>query len=117
MFSNIKHGWADFDFKGFKGVCSYIQDPVKDICKALTGTDESKIITVEMDEDGVSGDPIMIQMKFFPTLKIIFLMLSILNFFEIVILSYITGRKPNSNSLLAKTFFVVLMSAHIKKNC
>lgn len=52
MFSNIKHGWADFDFKGFKGVCSYIQDPVKDICKALTGTDESKIITVEMDEEG-----------------------------------------------------------------
>lgn len=52
MFSNIKHGWADFDFKGFKGVCSYIQDPVKDICKALTGTDESKIITVEMDEGG-----------------------------------------------------------------
>lgn len=52
MFSNIKNGWADFDFKGFKGVCSYIQDPVKDICKALTGTDESKIITVEMDEEG-----------------------------------------------------------------
>lgn len=52
MFSNIKHCWADFDFKGFKGVCSYIQDPVKDICKALTGTDESKIITVEMDEEG-----------------------------------------------------------------
>lgn len=52
MFSNIKHGWAYFDFKGFKGVCSYIQDPVKDICKALTGTDESKIITVEMDEEG-----------------------------------------------------------------
>lgn len=52
MFSNIKNGWADFNFKGFKGVCSYIQDPVKDICKALTGTDESKIITVEMDEEG-----------------------------------------------------------------
>lgn len=52
MFSNIKHGWADFDFKGFKGVCSYLQDPVKDICKALTGTDESKIITVEMEEEG-----------------------------------------------------------------
>ena len=52
MFSNIKRGWADFDFKGFKSVCSYIQDPVKDICKALTGTDESKIITVEMEEEG-----------------------------------------------------------------
>ena len=40
MFSNIKYGWADFNFKGFKGVCSYIQDPVKDICQALIDTFE-----------------------------------------------------------------------------
>lgn len=54
MFSNIKNGWADFDFKGFKGVCSYIQDPVKDICQALINTfeDNSKEVVVEMDEEG-----------------------------------------------------------------
>lgn len=54
MFSNIKYGWADFNFAGFKGVCSYIQDPVKDICQALIDTfdDKSKIVTVEMDEEG-----------------------------------------------------------------
>lgn len=54
MFSNIKYGWADFDFKGFKGVCSYIQDPVKDICQALIDTfdNKSKVVTVEMDEKG-----------------------------------------------------------------
>lgn len=54
MFSNIKHGWADFDFKGFKGVCSYMQDPVKDICQALINTfeDNSKEVVVEMDEEG-----------------------------------------------------------------
>lgn len=54
MFSNIKHGWADFDFKGFKGVCSYIQDPVKDICQALINTfeDNSKEVVIEMDEEG-----------------------------------------------------------------
>ena len=54
MFSNIKNGWADFDFKGFKGVCSYIQDPVKDICQALIDTfeDNSKEVVVEMDEEG-----------------------------------------------------------------
>lgn len=54
MFSNIKNGWADFNFKGFKGVCSYIQDPVKDICQALINTfeDNSKEVVVEMDEEG-----------------------------------------------------------------
>lgn len=54
MFSNIKHGWADFDFKGFKGVCSYIQDPIKDICQALIDTfeDNSKEVVIEMDEEG-----------------------------------------------------------------
>lgn len=54
MFSNIKNGWADFDFKGFKGVCSYIQDPVKDICQALIDTfeDNSKEVVIEMDEEG-----------------------------------------------------------------
>lgn len=54
MFSNIKYGWADFDFRGFKGVCSYIQDPVKDICQALIDTfeDNSKEVVVEMDEEG-----------------------------------------------------------------
>ena len=54
MFSNIKYGWADFNFKGFKGVCSYIQDPVKDICQALIDTfeDNSKEVVVEMDEEG-----------------------------------------------------------------
>lgn len=54
MFSNIKYGWANFDFKGFKGVCSYIQDPVKDICQALIDTFEnkSKVVTVEIDEEG-----------------------------------------------------------------
>lgn len=54
MFSNIKNGWADFDFKEFKGVCSYIQDPVKDICQALIDTFEnnSKEVVIEMDEEG-----------------------------------------------------------------
>lgn len=54
MFSNIKNGWADFDFKGFKGVCSYIQDPVKDICQALIDTfeDNSKEVVIEMEEEG-----------------------------------------------------------------
>lgn len=54
MFSNIKNGWADFDFKGFKGVCSYIQDPVKDICQALIDTfeDNSKEVVIKMDEEG-----------------------------------------------------------------
>ena len=54
MFSNIKYGWADFNFKGFKGVCSYIQDPVKDICQALIDTfkDNSKEVVIEMDEEG-----------------------------------------------------------------
>ena len=54
MFSNIKYGWADFNFKGFKGVCSYIQDPVKDIGQALIDTfeDNSKEIIVEMNEEG-----------------------------------------------------------------
>lgn len=54
MFSNIKYGWADFNFKGFKGVCSYIQDPVKDIGQALIDTfeDNSKEVIVEMDEEG-----------------------------------------------------------------
>lgn len=54
MFSNIKYGWADFNFKGFKGVCSYIQDPVKDICQALIDTFEnnSKEVVIEMDEEG-----------------------------------------------------------------
>lgn len=54
MFSNIKNGWADFNFKGFKGVCSYIQDPVKDICQALINTfeDNSKEVVIEMDEEG-----------------------------------------------------------------
>ena len=54
MFSNIKNGWADFDFKGFKGVCSYIQDPVKDVCQALIDTfeDNSKEVVIEMDEEG-----------------------------------------------------------------
>ena len=54
MFSNIKNGWADFDFKGFKGVCSHIQDPVKDICQALIDTfeDNSKEVVIEMDEEG-----------------------------------------------------------------
>lgn len=54
MFSNIKNGWADFDFKGFKGVCSYIQDPVKDICQALINTfeDNSKEVVIKMDEEG-----------------------------------------------------------------
>lgn len=53
MFSNIKYGWADFNFKGFKGVCSYIQNPVKDICQALIDTfeDNSKVVVVEMDEE------------------------------------------------------------------
>lgn len=54
MFSNIKYGWANFNFKGFKGVCSYIQDPVKDICQALIDTfkNKSKVVTVEIDEEG-----------------------------------------------------------------
>lgn len=54
MFSNIKYGWANFNFKGFKGVCSYIQDPVKDICQALIDTFEnnSKEVVIEMDEEG-----------------------------------------------------------------
>ena len=54
MFSNIKNGWADFDFKGFKGVCSYIQNPVKDVCQALIDTfeDNSKEVVIEMDEEG-----------------------------------------------------------------
>lgn len=53
MFSNIKYGWVDFYFKGFKGVCSYIQDPVKDICQALIDTfeDNSKEVVIEMDEE------------------------------------------------------------------
>lgn len=54
MFSNIKYGWTNFNFKGFKGVCSYIQDPVKDIGQALIDTfeDDSKEVVVEMDEEG-----------------------------------------------------------------
>lgn len=60
MFSNVKHGWARFEFEDFVGSISYLVDPITEIGEILINGNG----VARMDEEGSFFDIILVDYDF-----------------------------------------------------